>query len=161
MDRESPSTGDLYAHHHRQEYSSSSSSTAQDIPGSISLPSRSPHGVKSEQEQPNTISPNKTVVPPPIKRRGKLPKPTTDLLKNWLHEHADHPYPSEDEKKSLCAMTGLTLNQVSNWMINVSLQFKSNLFWLVLPFISLFIFSRPIFASETKSELIFLFSLLG
>lgn len=55
---------------------------------------------------------------PPIKRRGKLPKATTELLKCWLYEHAQHPYPTEEEKRRLCAVTGLTFNQVSNWMIN-------------------------------------------
>lgn len=56
----------------------------------------------------------------PARRRGKLPKPTTDFLKDWLHRHSDHPYPSEEEKKQLCHATGLSMSQVSNWMINVS-----------------------------------------
>lgn len=56
----------------------------------------------------------------PARRRGKLPKPTTDFLKDWLHRHSDHPYPSEEEKKQLCLATGLSMSQVSNWMINVS-----------------------------------------
>ncbi|KII86569.1 hypothetical protein PLICRDRAFT_30848 [Plicaturopsis crispa FD-325 SS-3] len=54
----------------------------------------------------------------PQRKRGKLPKETTDFLKAWLHKHADHPYPSEDEKKQLCTITGLSMSQVSNWMIN-------------------------------------------
>lgn len=60
-------------------------------------------------------------IPMPMapRRRGKLPKQTTEFLKEWLHKHADHPYPSEDEKKRLCAATGLSMSQVSNWMINV------------------------------------------
>ena len=61
--------------------------------------------------------------PPPIqaaRKRGKLPKETTDYLKAWLHRHQDHPYPSEEEKKQLCHATGLSMSQVSNWMINVS-----------------------------------------
>lgn len=52
------------------------------------------------------------------RRRGKLPKPVTDLLKSWLLEHASHPYPTEDEKRRLCSMTGLSISQVSNWFIN-------------------------------------------
>lgn len=56
----------------------------------------------------------------PPRKRGKLPKETTDYLKAWLHRHSDHPYPSEDEKKQLCHATGLSMSQVSNWMINVS-----------------------------------------
>ncbi|KAN0063612.1 homeodomain superfamily [Thecaphora frezii] len=59
-----------------------------------------------------------TGIAPPPRRRGKLPKPVTDLLKSWLLDHASHPYPTEDEKRSLCSMTGLTLQQVSNWFIN-------------------------------------------
>ncbi|KAI0317633.1 hypothetical protein OF83DRAFT_1120209 [Amylostereum chailletii] len=59
-----------------------------------------------------------SLVERPQKKRGKLPKPTTDFLKDWLHRHSDHPYPSEEEKKQLCAATGLSMSQVSNWMIN-------------------------------------------
>ncbi|KAF8584686.1 hypothetical protein K439DRAFT_1633334 [Ramaria rubella] len=55
---------------------------------------------------------------PQRRPRGKLPKHTTDLLKEWLHAHSDHPYPSEDEKRDLCARTKLSMSQVSNWMIN-------------------------------------------
>ena len=55
----------------------------------------------------------------PKGRRGKLPKPVTDYLKDWLHRHSDRPYPSEDEKKQLCAATGLRMSEVANWMINV------------------------------------------
>ncbi|KAF8553699.1 hypothetical protein OG21DRAFT_1509813 [Imleria badia] len=50
--------------------------------------------------------------------RRKLPKELTDYLKAWLHRHSDHPYPSEEEKKQLCHATGLSMSQVSNWMIN-------------------------------------------
>jgi hypothetical protein len=52
------------------------------------------------------------------RRRGKLPKVVTDLLKAWLLDHASHPYPTEDEKRRLCSVTGLSISQVSNWFIN-------------------------------------------
>ncbi|CAO1614025.1 unnamed protein product [Jaminaea pallidilutea] len=52
------------------------------------------------------------------RRRGKLPKDVTQLLKNWLMDHAAHPYPSESEKRRLCQATGLSISQVSNWFIN-------------------------------------------
>lgn len=64
-------------------------------------------------------SPGSLVDRPPQRKRGKLPKPVTDFLKDWLHRHSDHPYPSEEEKKQLCHATGLSMSQVSNWMINV------------------------------------------
>ncbi|KAG8949211.1 hypothetical protein FRC04_009010 [Tulasnella sp. 424] len=56
--------------------------------------------------------------PPVVKAGRKLPKPVTDFLRKWLLEHADHPYPNEQEKKMLCEKTGLTMHQLSNWMIN-------------------------------------------
>ncbi|ORY91405.1 homeobox KN domain-domain-containing protein [Syncephalastrum racemosum] len=52
------------------------------------------------------------------KRRGNLPKSVTTVLKQWLIEHTEHPYPTENEKNSLGDKTGLTINQISNWFIN-------------------------------------------
>ncbi|KAH7103298.1 homeobox KN domain-containing protein [Auriculariales sp. MPI-PUGE-AT-0066] len=81
-------------------------------------PQSYPSAVPLGHQMPNTIP-----MPIPLgsaqpRRRGKLPKATTEYLKDWLHKHADHPYPTEDEKKRLCAVTGLSMSQVSNWMIN-------------------------------------------
>lgn len=72
-------------------------------------------------------SPFSTGVPPPDlsvdhfdqarpekRRRGNLPKQVTDLLRSWLNEHVQHPYPTEDEKQMLMAQTGLTIHQVIN-----------------------------------------------
>ncbi|KAI7896469.1 uncharacterized protein EV154DRAFT_240121 [Mucor mucedo] len=52
------------------------------------------------------------------KRRGNLPKSVTAILKQWLIDHCRHPYPTEEEKRSLRIKTNLTLNQISNWFIN-------------------------------------------
>ncbi|KAK2740654.1 hypothetical protein FQN57_006024 [Myotisia sp. PD_48] len=52
------------------------------------------------------------------KRRGNLPKPVTDMLRTWLWEHLDHPYPSEEDKQIFMNRTGLTISQISNWFIN-------------------------------------------
>ncbi|KAJ7465310.1 hypothetical protein FB451DRAFT_1403010 [Mycena latifolia] len=73
----------------------------------LNSPNRSPQSAASS-----------TLVDRPQRKRGKLPKETTDFLKAWLHRHSDHPYPSEEEKKQLCHATGLSMSQVSNWMIN-------------------------------------------
>ncbi|KAG6896716.1 hypothetical protein C0992_006553 [Termitomyces sp. T32_za158] len=69
-------------------------------------------------QDPAPTVPSSTLVDRPQRKRGKLPKETTDYLKAWLHRHSDHPYPSEEEKKQLCHATGLSMSQVSNWMIN-------------------------------------------
>ena len=42
----------------------------------------------------------------------------TSLLKTWLFEHVAHPYPSEAEKFDLCARSGLTYEQLSNYFVN-------------------------------------------
>ncbi|KAK8082503.1 hypothetical protein PG996_001284 [Apiospora saccharicola] len=75
------------------------------------------------------------------KRRGNLPKETTDKLRAWFVAHLHHPYPTEDEKQSLMRQTGLQMSkftsstelgfrrlgtnifssssdQISNWFIN-------------------------------------------
>ncbi|KAJ2972340.1 hypothetical protein NUW58_g9203 [Xylaria curta] len=52
------------------------------------------------------------------KRRGNLPKETTDKLRAWFHAHLTHPYPTEDEKQEFMRRTGLQMNQISNWFIN-------------------------------------------
>ncbi|KAH7925886.1 hypothetical protein BV22DRAFT_1159206 [Leucogyrophana mollusca] len=76
-----------------------------------------PPAAVSSPRSPQTV-PSSTLVDRPTRKRGKLPKETTDYLKAWLHRHSDHPYPSEEEKKQLCHATGLSMSQVSNWMIN-------------------------------------------
>ncbi|KAI0024837.1 hypothetical protein F4780DRAFT_479367 [Xylariomycetidae sp. FL0641] len=52
------------------------------------------------------------------KRRGNLPKETTDKLRAWFMTHLEHPYPTEDEKQEFMRQTGLQMNQISNWFIN-------------------------------------------
>lgn len=75
----------------------------------------------SVQENPPSMAssslPDRTT-----RRSGKLPKETTDLLKAWLRRHTLHPYPNQQEKKQLCLATGLSMTQVSGWMINVSVN---------------------------------------
>lgn len=54
------------------------------------------------------------------KRRGNLPKEATGILKAWFSTHRESPYPTEDEKMSLCQQTGLTLNQVRQFFAHGS-----------------------------------------
>ena len=39
-------------------------------------------------------------------------------MRSWLFQHLVHPYPTEDEKRTIAAQTNLTLLQVNNWFIN-------------------------------------------
>ncbi|KAI1433128.1 hypothetical protein GGR50DRAFT_539495 [Xylaria sp. CBS 124048] len=52
------------------------------------------------------------------RRRGNLPKETTEKLRAWFVDHLQHPYPTEDEKQELMRQTNLQMNQISNWFIN-------------------------------------------
>lgn len=45
------------------------------------------------------------------KRRGNLPKETTDKLRSWFMAHLSHPYPTEDEKQELMRQTGLQMSE--------------------------------------------------
>lgn len=58
----------------------------------------------------------------PKRRRCSFPRATTKLLKLWLRNHIMHPYPSEAEKKELCAQCNLTLSQLQTWFINARIR---------------------------------------
>jgi hypothetical protein len=45
------------------------------------------------------------------RRRGNLPKETTDKLRAWFLTHLGHPYPAEDEKQELMRQTGLQMSK--------------------------------------------------
>ena len=49
--------------------------------------------------------------------KGSEPQ-QTHILQKWLHEHWKYPYPSSNDKKDLCAKTGLSRAQIHNWFIN-------------------------------------------
>lgn len=51
----------------------------------------------------------------PQKKRGIFPKQATNIMRNWLFRHLNHPYPSEEQKKQLAEVTGLQILQVNNW----------------------------------------------
>ncbi|WAR51887.1 hypothetical protein PtB15_1B323 [Puccinia triticina] len=88
----------------------SSAATVAGVPGTRATVSPTP--------QPTQASPWSSVETQAPRRRGKLPSAVTAILKGWLMAHTTHPYPTEEEKKSLCQETNLTMNQVSNWFIN-------------------------------------------
>lgn len=52
------------------------------------------------------------------KKSHFFPKNATSVLKAWLHEHMSSPYPTKEEKDSLCAQTGLTIEQLNWWFVN-------------------------------------------
>ena len=47
--------------------------------------------------------------------RGRFPPRAIKVLKQWLKDNADNPYPSEPQKEQLMTITGLDLTQLNNW----------------------------------------------
>ena len=52
------------------------------------------------------------------KTGARFPRDAVKILKQWLSEHSDHPYPNEREKDDLKQLTGLKRSQISNWLAN-------------------------------------------
>ncbi|KAL2861354.1 homeobox KN domain-containing protein [Aspergillus pseudodeflectus] len=81
-------------------------------------PEHAPSHALSHAPQSNFGILGDPIDPKNKRRRGNLPKPVTDTLRAWFHEHLDHPYPSEEDKQMFMSRTGLTISQISNWFIN-------------------------------------------
>lgn len=133
-----PAPSQFQMHSHRSSSSSSASPSSPSSASSPSMPSPTSYNPtrntmsKFNHFNPNTSSSinnnnssssntnnsNNNSNTPGKKRRGNLPRPVTDILRQWLTNHIQHPYPTEEEKLKLMEQTGLTLNQLSNWFIN-------------------------------------------
>ncbi|PYH96707.1 putative homeobox and C2H2 transcription factor [Aspergillus ellipticus CBS 707.79] len=59
------------------------------------------------------------------KSNSRLSREATRVLKTWLQEHNEHPYPTEQEKDELQQRTGLKRTQVSNWLANARRRGKA------------------------------------
>ncbi|KAJ5901537.1 hypothetical protein N7495_002065 [Penicillium taxi] len=51
-------------------------------------------------------------------RSRRFSRAAANILKAWLREHNDNPYPTESEKYELQNTTGLSKIQISNWLAN-------------------------------------------
>lgn len=62
----------------------------------------------------------------PSRKTGtRFPRSAVKVLKDWMDTHADHPYPTEQEKEELQAVTGLKAIQITNWMANTRRRRKT------------------------------------
>ena len=52
------------------------------------------------------------------KSRTRFSYEAVRMLKDWLAQHAAHPYPTDAEKDQLKRRTGLKRSQISNWLAN-------------------------------------------
>jgi hypothetical protein len=62
---------------------------------------------------------------PGRKTGTRFQRSAVKILKDWMDTHADHPYPSEQEKENLMALTGLKATQITNWMANTRRRRKT------------------------------------
>ena len=61
------------------------------------------------------------------KGRGDCyPQETINILKEWLFQNSQHPYPSDKQCYDLAKKTGLTFQQVKMWFINGRRRFLPN-----------------------------------
>jgi hypothetical protein len=56
---------------------------------------------------------------------ARFPRAAVKILKDWMVEHHDHPYPTDEEKEFLGEQTGLSTGQISNWMANTRRRQKA------------------------------------
>ncbi|KAJ5091220.1 hypothetical protein NUU61_006090 [Penicillium alfredii] len=61
------------------------------------------------------------------KSNARLSRNAVNLLKGWLRDHNENPYPTEEEKDQLKQHTGLTRTQISNWLANARRRGKFRL----------------------------------
>ena len=52
------------------------------------------------------------------KSSARLSREAVRILKTWLLEHRQYPYPNEQEKEELQERTGLNRTQITNWLAN-------------------------------------------
>ncbi|KAJ9272765.1 transcriptional regulator family: Homeodomain [Paecilomyces variotii] len=52
------------------------------------------------------------------KSGARFPREAVRILKNWLSQHSEHPYPTEQQKDELKEQTGLKRSQICNWLAN-------------------------------------------
>ena len=56
------------------------------------------------------------------KKRLNLPESSRGILREWLKDNEDHPYPSTAEKTMLAQHAGITVEQVANWFTNARVR---------------------------------------
>jgi hypothetical protein len=111
----------------------------QQQPFALVMPTPTPQLMITPQFIPNVASPqnvanisSSTIVPMPLGKqekqlpsppppqststtgwsRGNLPKKAVEVLKKWLFDHFDHPYPSDQEKTELAKQTCKSVSAV-------------------------------------------------
>lgn len=56
------------------------------------------------------------------KKRPNYSGQITEILKEWLFQNTQDPYPSESEKQMLSELTSLSITQINNWYFSIQYQ---------------------------------------
>ncbi|PAA87792.1 hypothetical protein BOX15_Mlig016389g1 [Macrostomum lignano] len=64
-------------------------------------------------------------LPATLRRRASA-QAASALLKAWMRQHADNPYPSKREKSALAALTNMSFAQISTWFANARRRLKKD-----------------------------------
>ncbi|KAL7747514.1 hypothetical protein RI367_007106 [Sorochytrium milnesiophthora] len=51
-------------------------------------------------------------------KRDNHPGHVSQILREWIEQHMDDPYPTEEQKRILCSLTDLNKGQLDHWFIN-------------------------------------------
>ena len=54
----------------------------------------------------------------PLRKRTCLSHRNTPILRGWLLEHANNPFPTDNENDMLCLRTGLSLAKLNEWFVH-------------------------------------------
>ena len=76
------------------------------------------HRKKRKFQSQQIDPPDHSILPSPQRKTSKyyLPKEAVALLKDWMSEHIDHPYPTKEDKQELMKKTGIDEKQIQNWL---------------------------------------------
>lgn len=85
------------------------------------------------------------------KRRGNLPKETTDKLRSWFLEHLHHPYPTEEEKQEMVRETGLLMSELFSTSLLIKKQLAKLVVGIIRPNLQL-VHQRPPTAAAVHDE---------
>ena len=58
------------------------------------------------------------------KKFAIFPKATIEYLNSWIYQHADNPFPDTRQKTTIMADTGLTKQQVGDWMARKRMKLR-------------------------------------
>lgn len=74
---------------------------------------------KIESELSNMFADSNVRLSPPPRYRSNHPPWVGLYLKRWLFIHRSLPHPSTEEKNELSKITGLTREQISDWLVRI------------------------------------------